>query len=35
MSPSNTLPAAILGTILTRLATLFLTGAEGDTAAAR
>jgi hypothetical protein len=35
MSPSNTLPAAILGTVLTRLATLFLTGAGGDTAAAR
>ena len=30
-----TLPAAILETILTRLATLFLTGASGDTAAAR
>jgi hypothetical protein len=31
----KTLPAAILETILTHLATLFLTGAVGDTAAAR
>jgi hypothetical protein len=32
---STTLPAAILETILARLAALFLTGANGDTAAAR
>jgi hypothetical protein len=35
MSFTTTLPAAILETILTRLAILFLTGANGDTAAAR
>jgi hypothetical protein len=35
MSLPATLPAAILETILTGLAALFLTGANGDTAAAR
>jgi hypothetical protein len=35
MSLSATLPAAILETILTGLATLFLAGANGDTVAAR
>jgi hypothetical protein len=35
MSLAKTLPAAVLGTILTRLAALFLTGAAGDMAAAR
>jgi hypothetical protein len=35
MSLPSTLPAAILETILTGLAALFLTGANGDTAAAR
>jgi hypothetical protein len=35
MSHLATLPAAILETILTGLATLFLAGANGDTAAAR
>jgi hypothetical protein len=35
MSFPTTLPPAILETILTGLATLFLTGANGDTAAAR
>jgi hypothetical protein len=35
MSLAKTLPAAVLETILTRLATLFITGAAGDMAAAR
>jgi hypothetical protein len=35
MSLTNTLPAAILETVLTRLAPLFLIGAAGDTNAAR
>jgi hypothetical protein len=35
MSLATTLPAAILETILTRLAALFLTGAAGDLTAAR
>jgi hypothetical protein len=35
MSLPTTVPAAILETILTRLAALFLTGAAGDTTAAR
>jgi hypothetical protein len=35
MSLPKTLPAAVLETILTRLAALFLAGAAGDTAAAR
>jgi hypothetical protein len=35
MCPSNTLPATILETILARVATLFLTGAGGDTTTAR
>ena len=35
MSIAKTLPAAVLETILTRLAALFLTGAAGDMTAAR
>jgi hypothetical protein len=35
MSPAKTLPDAILETIVTRLAALFLSGAAGDMAAAR
>ena len=35
MSLAKTLPAAVLETILTHLAALFLTGAAGDMIAAR